>query len=104
MYALFHAPELFKRYFAGSPTMWEQLFEYEEQHASAHDDLAAKVFITAGGLESDLLEPIQRMVDRLRSRRYPGLEVQTHVFEGEGHSSAYAASVSRGLRKLYRYS
>jgi predicted alpha/beta superfamily hydrolase len=103
LYALFHAPELFKRYFAGGPTMWEQLFEYEEQYASAHNDLTAKVFITAGGQESDLHEPIQRMVDRLRSRGYPGLEVQTHVFEGEGHSSAYAASVGRALRVLYMY-
>jgi len=104
LYALFHAPELFKRYFAGGPTMWEQLFEYEEKYASTHTDLTAKVFITAGGLESDLHEPIQRMADRLRSRGYPGLEVQTYVFEGEGHSSAYAASVSRALRVLYRYS
>jgi len=101
LYALFHAPELFKRYFAGSPTLWEQLFEYEEKYASTHDDLEAKIFITMGALESDLHEPIQRMVDRLRSRGYAGLEVQTHVFEGEGHESAYAASVSRALRVLY---
>jgi predicted alpha/beta superfamily hydrolase len=103
LYALFHAPELFQRYFAGSPTMREQLFEYEAQYAASHHDLAAKVFITEGGLESDLHEPIRRMVDRLRSRGYPGLEVLTQVFEGEGHSSAYAASVSRALRVLYRY-
>ena len=103
LYVLFHAPELFQRYFAGSPTIGEQLFEYEEQYASSHQDLAAKVFITEGGLESDLHESIQRMVDRLRSRAYPGLDLQTHVFEGEGHSSAYAASVSRALRILYRY-
>jgi hypothetical protein len=103
LYALFHAPELFQRYFAGSPTMNEQLFEYEEQYASAHRDLAAKVFITKGGLESDLHEPIRRMVDRLRSRAYPGLELQPQVFEGEGHSSGYAASVSRTLRELYMY-
>jgi len=103
LYTLLHAPELFKRYFAGSPTMWEKLFEYEEQYASVHDDLAAKVFITEGGLESDLHEPLQRMVDRLRGREYPGLELQTYVFEGEGHSSAYAASVSKALRVLYMY-
>lgn len=104
LYALFHAPDLFKRYFAGSPTMWDQLFEYEEKYASTHADLTAKVFITAGGLESDRHEPIQRMADRLRSRGYPGLEVQTRVFEGEGHISAGAASIGRALRVLYRYS
>ncbi len=103
LYALFHAPELFQRYFAGSPTMWEQLFEYEEKYASTHDDLKAKVFITTGELETDLLAPIQRMAERLHSRGYAGLELQTQVFEGEGHSSAYAASVSRALRVLYKY-
>jgi predicted alpha/beta superfamily hydrolase len=104
LYALFHAPELFTRYFAGSPTMREQLFEYEEKYASTNSDLTAKVFMTEGELESDLHDPIQRMVNLLRSRGYPGLDLQTHVFEGEGHSSAYAASVSKALRVLYNYS
>lgn len=103
LYAMFHAPELFQRYFAGSPTMRDQLFEYEAQYAASHNDLAAKVFITEGGLETDLHEPIRRMVDQLRSRGYHGLDLQTHVFDGEAHSSAYAASISRALRMLYTY-
>jgi predicted alpha/beta superfamily hydrolase len=101
LYALFHAPEMFTRYFAGSPSMWVQLFEYEENYAHTHNDLKARLFITAGGNESDLLEPIQRLVDHLQSRKYPRLELQTHFFEGEGHASAYAASVSRALCVLY---
>jgi len=101
LYALFHAPELFTRYFAGSPTMLDRLFEYEENYASTQSDLKARLFITTGSRESDLLEPVQRMADRLRSRGYPGLEVLTQVFEGEGHSSGYAASVSRALCILY---
>jgi len=102
LYALFHTPETFVRYFAGSPTMWDQLFEYEENYASNHSDLKARLFITAGGRETDLLEPIQRLMERLRSRGYPRLEQLTHVFEGEGHSSAYAASVSQALCVLYK--
>jgi uncharacterized protein len=101
LYALFHAPELFRRVFAGSPSMWEALFAYEEEYAARHDDLAAKLFITAAEQEAELLEPMQRMVDRLRSRGYPGLEISTYVFEGEGHSSAGPASISRALRVLY---
>jgi predicted alpha/beta superfamily hydrolase len=102
-YALFHASELFQRYFIGSPTMKAKLFEYEEQYASDHNNLDAKVYITEGEMESDLHDSIQRMVIRLRARGYPGLELQTHVFEGEGHTSAYAAAVSRALRVLYGY-
>lgn len=101
LYSLFHEPDLFTRYFAGSPSMWDVLFEYEENYASRHNDLVAKVFMTAGSMESELSEPIHRMVDRLRSRGYPSLEIKTHLFEGEFHDSAYAASVSRALRVLY---
>jgi len=101
LYALFHAPDLFTKYFAGSPTMYDQLFEYEENYAATHNDLKAKLFMSMGCLESDLLEPIQQMVERLRSRGYPRLELLTQVFEGEGHSSGYAAAVSRALHVLY---
>jgi uncharacterized protein len=101
LYVLFQAPELFTRIFAGSPSMWQALFEYEEEYAARHDDLTAKLFITSAEHEAELLERVQRMVDRLRSRGYPGLEILTHVFEGEGHVSAGAASISRALRLLY---
>jgi len=101
LYALFHSPETFTRFFAGSPTMWDELFEYEEEYAATHHDLAATMILTAGGLESDLHEPLQRMANRLRSRQYPGLRMQTYIFQDEGHQSAYAASVSRALRGLY---
>lgn len=101
LYALFHAPELFTRYFAGSPSMWDELFDYEDRYSSTHGDLKARLFMTAGGRESDVIEPMQRMADRLRSRGYPGLEVLTQVFEDEGHRSATAAAVSRSLCVLY---
>jgi hypothetical protein len=54
-----------------------------------------------GGNETNLIELIQRMADRLKSRSYPNLELMTHVLEGEGHASAYAASLSRALCMLY---
>jgi hypothetical protein len=101
LYALFHMPELFTRYFAGSPTMFDCLFEDEEKYASTHSDLKARLFITAGSNESDLIEPIQRMAECLQSRMYPSLEVFRNVFEDEGHSSAYAAAVSQALCMLY---
>jgi predicted alpha/beta superfamily hydrolase len=101
LYALFHASETFGRFFAGSPTMWDELFDYEEEFAATHNDLHADLFMTAGDLEKELHEPFQRMVDRLRSRQYQGLQLQVHIFESEDHESAYAASVSKALRMLY---
>ena len=101
LYALFHAPGLFQRYFAGSPTMWQQLFVDEETYASAHTDLAAKLFITAGEYETDLLDKLNPFIDTLKGRNYPGLNLQTQIFSGEGHASAYAAAISRALCVLY---
>jgi predicted alpha/beta superfamily hydrolase len=101
LYVLFHEPQLFERYFAGSPTLWDKLFEYEENYASTHSDIKARLLLTAGSKETDLVEDLQRMVACLRSRMYPGLEVLTHVFEDEGHVSAGAAAISRALKILY---
>ena len=101
LHALFHAPELFQRYFAGSPSMWDQLFLDEEVYASSHKDLPAKLFITAGANEAELLDKLNMFLNRLRSRNYPNLDLQTHIFEDEGHASAYPASVSRALCTLY---
>jgi len=101
LYTLFRAPELFTRYFAGSPSMWDELFDYEQQYAATHQDLSARLFMTAGGREAETVASMRRMAERLRVRGYPGLEVLTHIFAGEGHSSGMAAAVSRALCVLY---
>lgn len=101
LYALFHAHGNFRRFFAGSPSFWEELFDFENEYAACHKDLEATLLMTVGGLEADLQEPFGRMADQLRSRQYPGLELHTWTFPGESHESAYAASVSRALHVLY---
>jgi predicted alpha/beta superfamily hydrolase len=101
LYTLLRFPGLFERFFAGSPTMRDQLFEYEQRYAAASDDLKASVFTSAGSLEMDLRERLERFVARLRSRDYPQLELETTIFARETHESAYSAAVSRALRVLY---
>jgi len=102
LYALFHAHGTFGRYFAASPTMWEELFQYEQAFATDHQDLPVKLFLTASSMESErTIEGMQRLADRLRAQEYPGLKLETYVFDGETHSSGYAAAVSRALRVLY---
>jgi predicted alpha/beta superfamily hydrolase len=101
LYALFHAPEAFQRYFAGSPSMWDVVFEYEQAYAASHMDLPAKLLMTAGNRETDLLERFQRMADNLESRGYPGLEMQVQIIEGEGHVSGGVSAISRALGLLY---
>lgn len=100
LYTLFHAPEAFSKYFAGSPSIIDEVFEYEETYAAAHTDLPAEILMTVGSLE-EMCEPFERLANQLRSRSYPNLNLKTWTFDGEGHSSVYAAAVSRALRELY---
>ena len=101
LYTLFNETDLFARYFAGSPTIVDKLFQDEENFALGHGDMKARLLLTAGSQETELLESLRRMVASLQSRMYPGLEVQTHVFEDESHVSAAPASISRALHTLY---
>ena len=101
LYALFHNPELFKRYFAGSPTIWSQVAVDEEAYASTHSDLPVKLFITAGEKEVELLKKLSPFIKKLQSRNYPGLDLTTQIFSGEGHATATPAAISRALCVLY---
>jgi len=58
LYALLHTPETFTHYLAGSSSMWEQQFKYEEDYAKNHNGLQAHLYMSAGGLEESLNEPL----------------------------------------------
>lgn len=100
-YALFSSPDTFKHYFMGSPSMWKAVFDVEELYAATHSDLPASLFMTAGRCEAELCVQLTQLVERLQARGYPDLEIQTHIFEGEGHASAMAAAISKALCILY---
>ena len=105
LYTVFHHPEIFQRYFAGSPFGWDNgiLFKYENEYSSNHKDLPVRIFISTGSLESEtMVKSMKEMSAQLQSRNYSSLELETHIFENETHASGYAASVSRGLKILYK--
>ncbi len=105
LYALFERPGAFRRYFAGSPSLSyddEVLFRFEEEFASTNIDLEGRLFISAGELEGRYtVDAVNRMFGNLESRDHEELEVRVHVFAGEDHRSAYAASVMRAFTWLY---
>jgi predicted alpha/beta superfamily hydrolase len=129
LYALLNRPGVFSRYVIGSPPFaWDDrlVFRYEEDYARTHDDLPARVFMAAGSLETEaefhrslqgfpeearraweahghteIVEGLGPMTEALRGRNYPGLELTSHIFEGENHASVVGALFSRGLRVVY---
>jgi len=101
LYALFHAPETFNRYFAGSPSLIEQCIKYEAEYADNHDKLKANILITANESEKQLQNEVQILMDSLLLRNYSGVTLETYVFKDENHISGGAAAISRALRVLY---
>jgi uncharacterized protein len=105
-------------------------FATEAAYAAANSDLAARVHFSVGGLETlagrrrfleqlapearaaaeaedvadppvDMVGDMQRMVDALRGRRYPSLEIESEVLADEYHVTAVPRALSRALRWLY---
>jgi predicted alpha/beta superfamily hydrolase len=106
LYVLFKQPDLFNIYYAGSPAIGHDngiLFNYEKEYASLHKDLKANLFMSAGGSENSfMITNMQKMNDLLKSRNYPGLIIETHVFPDETHQSCLPLSIMRALRVLYK--
>jgi predicted alpha/beta superfamily hydrolase len=104
LYALFTRPELFTKYFAGSPSISfgnGLLFDLENKFASTHKDLNVKLCLTVGGKEdSVMVADMNRMAAILKSRNYPGLSVESFVFPDEWHQSCMPAALMRGLLVL----
>jgi predicted alpha/beta superfamily hydrolase len=120
--SLFHHPDIFQRYLIGSPAIfWDNgvLWEYEQQFAEKHHSLNINAFISVGAQEDAepyhfseqqqkvlshvrLVDDTYKMVETLKQHTPKGLEVHSHVFEGETHMSVVAPWLSRGLRTLFK--
>lgn len=108
LYTLFNRPATFDRYLLASPSIWwddRAILSEEERYAAGHGDLAAKVFVSVGSDEEPpgffpMITNARLVVDRLRSRSYPGLDLHFTLLDGEIHQSTIPAAISRGLRVL----
>jgi predicted alpha/beta superfamily hydrolase len=127
-YVLLTAPQTFRRYAIGSPSLWwdnEVSFDAEQAYAYTHADLPARVFFGVGANEThagrgreavnypddirskatawyiDMVDSTQRMAMRLEQRRYPNLRVALAVFADEFHVSVASLILSRALRELF---
>jgi predicted alpha/beta superfamily hydrolase len=127
-YVMLTAPQTFRRYAIGSPSLWwdgDMMFDYEERYAETHDDLPAHAFFAVGAFEDhdgrqreasrlsageraaaglryiDMVADTERMVARLRSRNYPSLEIESTVLAGEFHVTVPQLNLSRALRRLF---
>jgi len=104
LYALFHEPALFQRYFIGSG-IWEQSLldyqAYDEQLARQQKSLPVRAFISVGALEEDQLPYFHQFTKALKGRGYDDFRLETKVFEGVNHGSCAPLAYYYGLQALY---
>jgi len=100
LYTLFHETETFHRYILTSPSLgWDNeiLSTYNKNYAEKKKELPVKVFMGIGGYEDT--PGLQKFADQLKN--YKGLEIQTKIQEGMGHSGGKAEGYARGLQFVY---
>ena len=103
-YALLQRPELFQSYLIGAPYFgWDDsaAWKFEEKFSETRRDLPARVFLTVGLLDTELVPVVEKLDALFRARQYQKFTWQTEYFPGETHVSAIALCLSRGIRWLY---
>lgn len=105
LYALFHRPDVFRRYLSGSGDLYIA-YPYVIQHGArlATRDAAnpIQLYLSAGELEEDQFPHFHQLVAFFERETYPGLTVVPEIYAGERHGSeGVALTYLHGLRMLY---
>ena len=107
-------PDTFDTYILSSPSLWfddKTMFRLEQQYAAKHKDLQAKVQLYAAEFEQvkpgkryasrvNIVEDTLQFEKALKSRHYPGLQIQSQIIADEDHLSVFPSMISRALVKL----
>ncbi len=105
LYALLHEADLFRRYLIGSAlfeSMMPHFLAYEERLAAERSSLPVHAFFSVGELEEDVVPGFYQFIERLKSRNYAGLHLETLVDAGEGHLSTSPTAFCKGFKALYK--
>ena len=116
LYVMLHATEAFGTYVLGAPAglkvNWSQetpgpdegtIFDQEAAYAAVHDDMRARVHFSYGDLDETISKEVtDEMIETLRRRAYPSLEIEVVRFAGETHMSGAGPWMSRYLRFVFQ--
>jgi predicted alpha/beta superfamily hydrolase len=105
LYALFHDPDAFQRYIAGSGDMYlayPYLIHHDRQLAARKSPELIQLYLSAGELEEHQFPFFYQMADFLEHGNYPGLVLTTEIFKGEFHGAVGGAlSYLHGFLRVY---
>ncbi len=101
LHVLFNHPEVFDNYVIGSAAMnWDEKFVFrsEEKYAKKNKDLAKRVYLSSGALESFGIVPnTHLMYEQLLAREYPNLKIKLDILADETHMTGINSFAMRGL-------
>ncbi|WP_426699909.1 alpha/beta hydrolase [Rhodanobacter sp. Col0626] len=114
-YVLVTRPELFHTYILSSPSLWYDdhvIDRFERDYANDHRALRAQVLLSVGSYETfgpgpryfhqnNMLLHNRDFAQRLRSRHYEGLKVETSIIDGEDHFTVYPTVLTRALIEIF---
>lgn len=113
LWVAFKDPDLFQSYILTSPSIWyarRSILTSEADYLRTHRDLKAKIYLTAGQMEVpgecgsctvNMIADAKNLAERLRSRRYPGLEVRYEESRGTDHETTFPVGLLKGLQWLF---
>ena len=103
LYTLFQETSLFNRYVLTSPAIgWDDgvVEGFIKNYASDKSRIPVRLFMAVGGLEGNE-SAFEKFADRLKAKKLEGLEIETRVLEGTGHSGGKAEGYTRGLQYVF---
>jgi uncharacterized protein len=109
-YVLLTQPALFKRYVIVSPSLWYSnriALTMESSAAATGMRPSARVFFAVGSFENQpganrgMVDDLNELVEKLKSRNNPSLIVRYRVYDGETHNSVFPGAVTRGLLTVF---
>jgi predicted alpha/beta superfamily hydrolase len=104
-YAVLRLDDVIHKFVPASASLfWDDhvMLEYEVDYARDHTDLPARVYSTVStGEGPDMVNDRDEWVDRLRSRGYPRLRIQTATYVGIEHNQSSGPAFREGLTELF---
>ncbi len=109
LYSMLENTKLFSRYILGSPSIWyddKSILKMEASYAEEHEDLPVDLFISVGELEEEINSGMVRnmleFTSKMKSRKYPGLNLEIDIIKNGTHMSSPSVSFQHGLSFLFR--
>lgn len=104
-YVLFQKPQLFKNILMGSPALAydnEKIAQLEEEYSKRSKSLPVKIFFEVGELEGpQQINPVEKLVKKMKSRNYQGLEMKSIILKDLTHLSGKPDAMFEALEFAY---